>query len=86
MDAYSLIVAPDHVDCLLGRVDAPGQDGGVLEWNGRQLRLVHEQCGRNGGTAWFIYGDVGLSKPEVISRAVQWSENSQHPRRPVLRA
>lgn len=83
--AYSLIVAPDHVDCLDGQIGVPGEPNGVVVWNGRPLRLVHEQRRRDENVIWFIYGDTRLSKPETLSRAEQWADFTLHPYRPQLR-
>lgn len=82
-DAYSLIIAPDHVEHMAGRLDGPTDV--PVTWNGRALRLVHEQREPTSGVVWYIYGDISLSKPETLQRAQRWADGIQHPKRPHLR-
>ncbi|MBP3983392.1 hypothetical protein J5837_03060 [Pseudoxanthomonas helianthi] len=84
-EVFSLIVTPRRVECVVGRIDDPADpEGGEVAWNGRRLRLVHEQRENGEDLVWFIYGDIALSKPETLSRAAQWAESTRRRQRPTL--
>lgn len=82
---FSLVVLPGSAECIPGQiVDVDNPPPGSA-WQGRSIRLVHEQR-QEQGARWFIYGDASLSKPETLARARQWLDSSRHPYRPDLRA
>ncbi|HZV38550.1 MAG TPA: hypothetical protein VFF96_07370 [Pseudoxanthomonas sp.] len=84
-DMFSLIVTPRQVECVVGRIDDPSApETGEVVWNGRRLRLVHEQRESGEDLVWFIYGDIDLSKPETLTRAAQWAESTRRRQRPAL--
>ena len=82
---YSLVVCGDHAECIVGQLGSPERPDAPFDWQGRELRLVHEQRQRDRDATWFIYGDIALSKPETLARARQWADSAQHPHGPNLR-
>lgn len=76
---YSLVVGSEHAECMPGQLGQPERPHAPFEWQGREVRLVHEQSQRDRDATWFIYGDSGLSKPQTLERAQVWLDSAQHP-------
>lgn len=79
MSSISLVISPLGVESVAGRLD-PGMDARVNAY-----RLVHEQQDCRSAVRWFFFAKADLSKPEAMTRALQWYESTRHPDWPGFR-
>lgn len=79
MSSISLVISPLGVESVEGTLDTD-RDARLDAY-----RLVHEQQERRSAVRWFFYARADLSKPEAMTRALQWYDSARHPNWPGLR-